>query len=95
MARADLLHQLKYRNLDLSKFDFELIKGPPVLSLLSPYDVQLIDDISRDPRLVTKLDQRLEYNDKIMQSRGFVRTTQGTNRAVYKGNLDIQGRAHL
>lgn len=84
MARADLLHQLKYRNLDLSKFDFELIKGPPVLSLLSPYDVQLIDDISRDPRLVTKLDQRLEYNDKIMQSRGFVRTTQGTNRAVYK-----------
>lgn len=84
MARADLLHQLKYRNLDLSKFDFELIKGPPVLSLLSPYDAQLIDDISRDPRLVTKLDQRLEYNDKIMQSRGFVRTTQGTNRAVYK-----------
>lgn len=84
MARADLLHQLKYRNLDLSKFDFELIKGPSVLSLLSPYDVQLIDDISRDPRLVTKLDQRLEYNDKIMQSRGFVRTTQGTNRAVYK-----------
>lgn len=84
MARADLLHQLKYRNLDLSKFDFELIKGPPVLSLLSPYDVQLIDDISKDPRLVTKLDQRLEYNDKIMQSRGFIRTTQGTNRAVYK-----------
>lgn len=84
MARADLLHQLKYRNLDLSKFDFELIKGPPILSLLSPYDVQLIDDISKDPRLTTKLDDRLKYNDQIMQSRGFVRTTQGTNRAIYK-----------
>lgn len=84
MARADLLHQLAYRNMDPNKFNFDLIQGPPVLSLLSPYDVQLIDDISRDPKLVTKLDQRLKLNDQIMRSRGFIRMTQGTNRAVYK-----------
>lgn len=84
MARADLLHQLAYRSMDPNKFDFDLIKGPPVLSMLSPYDVKLIDDISKDPRLVTKLDQRMKFNDQIMQSRGFVRMTQGTNRAVYK-----------
>ena len=83
MARADLLHKLMYRNQE-KQFKFEALQGPLISQVLTPYDVKLLDDISRDPRLVTKLDQRLEMNDNILRARGFVRTTQGTNRAVYK-----------
>ena len=89
MARMDLLHQLMFKSRDPNEFSFEKIQGPPICSLLSPYDVQLLDDISRDPKLITKFDQRLQMNDEIMKSRGFMRLTQGTNRAVYK-HLEAQ-----
>lgn len=83
MARADALNLL-YSQQKGSSFNFDLLRGPDVLSLLSPYDVNQIWDINNDPRLNTKLKERLTMIDSIMRARGFSRMTQGTNRAVYK-----------
>lgn len=64
------------------------ITAPPLLSLITPYDVSLIDDISRDPKLKTNLDKKYEYYNQILVPRGFTRLTQGTNRVVYRHRED-------
>lgn len=84
MARADILSRLYSSRRPANKFNFDMLTGPPVSSLLSPYDVQQIWDINNDPRLNTKLKERLNYIDTIMRGRGLTRITQGTNRACYK-----------
>jgi hypothetical protein len=82
MARADAISLLYSQR--RSGFDFDQLSGPYILNLLSPYDLQMIEDINNDPRLNTKLKERLNYVDNIMRARGFRRMTQGTNRACYK-----------
>lgn len=84
MARADILSRLYSSRRPANKFNFDMLTGPPVSSLLSPYDIQQIWDINNDPRLNTKLKERLNYIDTIMRGRGLTRITQGTNRACYK-----------
>lgn len=64
------------------------ITAPPLLSVLTPYDVATIDDICRDPKLKTKLDAKYEYFNQILEPRGFTKLTQGTNRAVYRFRED-------
>lgn len=87
MARADLLASLanaKYDPIKAAMMQFEMMTAPPLFSLITPTDVMDIETITKDPELTTKLKRRLELIDQLLYRRGFVRMTQGTNRAVYK-----------
>jgi hypothetical protein len=58
--------------------------APPLLSLLSPYDIKVLGDLARDPRLSSKLNKKLEIIKSILEPRGFAKFCSGTNRVVYK-----------
>ncbi len=84
MARADAVNRLIARQRSISSFNYELLSAPPLLSLLTPYDIKQLEDISKDPRLNAKLLQKREYINQILVPKGFRRFASGTNRIVYK-----------
>lgn len=84
MARADALSRLIAKDKSALSFNFDMLTAPPMLSLLSPYDIKQLEDISKDPRLNAKIVQKREYINQILTARGFKRFASGTNRIVYK-----------
>lgn len=83
MARADTLKML-YASRRGSGFNFDALSGPPLLSLLSAYDLKQMYDINNDPHLKTKVLDRIKMTDQIMGWRNFKRMVQGTNRIIYR-----------
>lgn len=84
MARADLINRLYSRDKTPLEFQFQSLMAPPLLSLLSPYDIQTLYNIARDPKLSAKLTKKLEMIKSILEPRGFVKFHSGTNRVVYR-----------
>lgn len=84
MARADILSRLYSANISPLEFNFQALTAPPLLSLLSPYDIKRLNDIARDPRLSAKLNKKLDMIKAILEPRGFVKFHSGTNRVVYR-----------
>lgn len=84
MARADLINILYSANRTPLEFKFQSLTAPPLLSLISAYDIKNLNDIARDPRLSSKLTKKLEYIKGILEPRGFVKFHSGTNRVVYR-----------
>ena len=84
MARLDILNILYSKKKSINDFNWDAITAPPLLSLLSPYDIQMLDSICRDPRLNSSLSKKKEYIRQVLEPRGFVRFASGTNRVVYK-----------
>jgi DNA-directed RNA polymerase subunit RPC12/RpoP len=84
MARADLINKMYSAHKTPLDFQFQSLVAPPLLSLLSPYDLRQLYDIARDPKLSAKLNKKLEYIKSILQPRGFVKFHSGTNRVVYR-----------
>lgn len=84
MARADLLNRLYSAHKTPLEFQFQSLIAPPLLSLLSPYDIKMLNDLARDPRLSAKLNKKLEIIKSILEPRGFIKFHSGTNRVVYR-----------
>ena len=84
MARADMLRMIMSKGKSALSFNWNALTAPPMLALLSPYDIKLLDDIARDPRYSGKLQQKRDIIDNILGARKFVRFASGTNRVVYK-----------
>lgn len=84
MARADIISKLYSSQQDMDRFDYNRLTAPPLFSMITYTDVMDMEQILADPRLVTKLKDRLKLIDQILGNRKFYRMTQGTNRAVYK-----------
>ena len=84
MARADLLNILYSAHKTPLEFQFDSLMAPPLLSLLSVYDIKQLYDLARDPKLSSKLNKKLEYIKAILEPRGFVKFHSGTNRVVYR-----------
>lgn len=84
MARADLINRLYSANRTPLEFKFQSLVAPPLLSLLSPYDIQQLNSLARDPKLSAKLNKKLDYIKAILEPRGFIKFHSGTNRVVYR-----------
>lgn len=84
MARSDLINRLYAVNKTPLEFKFQNLMAPPLLSLLSPYDINMLNSIALDPKLSSKLTKKLGYIKEILEPRGFVKFHSGTNRIVYR-----------
>lgn len=84
MARADVISKLMATKRSALNFNYDLLGAPPLLSMLSPYDITQIEDICKDPRLNSKTKEKREYINQILVPRGFKRFASGTNRIAYK-----------
>lgn len=84
MARADIISRMMCRDQSALTFDWDSLVAPPLLSILSPYDIQILEDVVRDPRLNSKILKKREIIDQILTARGLKRFASGTNRIVYK-----------
>ena len=84
MARLDPAFMLYAKKKSKEVFNYDALVAPPLLSLLSPYDINTIDMITTDPRLDSKLRERKNLLDQLLKQRGFIRFASGTNRVVYK-----------
>lgn len=84
MARADVISRLMSKNKSASSFNFDALCAPPLLALLSANDIVMIEDVCRDPRLNSKVKEKREIINNILEPRGFKRFASGTNRIAYK-----------
>lgn len=84
MARADLINRLYAVNKTPLEFKFQSLMAPPLLSLLTPYDIKILNDIALDPKLSAKLTKKLGLIKEVLEPRGFIKFHSGTNRIVYR-----------
>lgn len=84
MARTDILSILYAKKKSIKEFDWNSLIAPPMLSILSMYDINLIESITRDPLLISEPKKKKQYIEDILKPRGLVRFAAGTNRVVYK-----------
>ena len=84
MARTDILSILYAKKKSIKEFDWNSLIAPPILSILSMYDINLIESITRDPLLISEPKKKKQYIEEILKPRGLARFAAGTNRVVYK-----------
>lgn len=84
MARTDVLSILYAQKKNIKNFDWDKITAPPMLSILSQYDISLVENICNDPRLLSEPKKKKQYIEEVLKPRGLVRFAAGTNRVVYK-----------
>lgn len=85
--RYNTIDRMRARTMSSEEFDFDRLSAPPLLSLLTPQDLQGISNCilhakSDDPMLREK-----EVN-KILNPKGFYRLGAGTNRTCYECNYN-------
>lgn len=84
MARTDVLSILYAQKKNIKNFDWDKVTAPPMLSILSQYDITLVENICNDPRLLSEPKKKKQYIEEVLKPRGLVRFAAGTNRVVYK-----------
>ena len=88
MSREKQIQLLMDKTVDPGVFDFDRLTAPPLLSLISPDDLQYLQYLANSLKLNAKLDFKYQEIDKVMRSRGFEKIGSGTNRVTYK-HLEI------
>lgn len=84
MAKLDVLQSLYNKKQSVLDFNFDALTAPPLMSLLSPYDIMELNKIAKSVKLAGKIDLKYKLIDNIMTNRGFVKLHAGTNRVVYR-----------
>lgn len=84
MVKDNVLRALYSKQKSPLEFQFDSLTAPPLLSLLSVYDIAELNKIARSIKLSGKIDLKYKMIDDIMSLRGFVRLHAGTNRLVYR-----------
>ena len=84
MAKLDVLQSLYNKKQSALDFNFDALTAPPLMSLLSPYDIMELNKIAKSVKLAGKIDLKYKLIDNIMTNRGFVKLHAGTNRVVYR-----------
>lgn len=72
----------------IEDFHYDNIIAPPLLSLITPYDIEQLRLVATDIKLSGDVNKKYTIIDTIMRSRGFRRLAGGTNRVVYR-HLEI------
>lgn len=84
MIKDNVLRALYSKQKSPLEFQFDALTAPPLLSLLSVYDIAELNKIARSIKLSGKIDLKYKMIDDIMTARGFVKLHAGTNRVVYR-----------
>lgn len=84
MAKLDVLESLYNKRKSALEFNFDALTAPPLMSLLTPYDIMELNKIAKSVKLAGKIDLKYKLIDNIMTNRGFVKLHAGTNRVVYR-----------
>lgn len=65
-------------------FHYDQLQAPPLLSLLTIYDIDELRKIATSVALSGNVDKKYKMINNIMKPRGFVKLAAGTNRVVYR-----------
>lgn len=65
-------------------FHYDQLQAPPLLSLLTIYDIDELRKIATSVALSGNVDKKYKMINNIMKLRGFVKLAAGTNRVVYR-----------
>ena len=84
MSREEMLDLIKSPSVNPMTFDFDQMKAPPMLSFITPGDLQYLQYLANSIKLNAKLDYKYAEIDKVLTNRGFEKIGSGTNRVAYK-----------
>lgn len=84
MAKLNVLEALYNKKRSPFDFNFDALTAPPLLSLVTPYDIMELNRIATSVKFGGKIDLKYKMIDDIMTRRGFVKLHAGTNRVVYR-----------
>lgn len=83
MINSNLLRALYGGTTSVIDFCYDTLVGPPLLSLMHPYDIEQLRQIATSIELAGNIDKKYQIIDSIMKYRNFKRLAAGTNRLVY------------
>ena len=84
MSRVDIIDRLYARKMCALDFNFEMLAARPLLSLLTPRDIEELRRIAISVKLSSKPKEKYTMIDNILVPRGFKKIASGTNRVAYK-----------
>ena len=84
MSRVSLIEQLYKKRKSALEFNYDKLWAPPIMSIFTPYDIQELYRIATSLRLSSRIKEKYQMINRVMNNRGFVKTHAGTNRIVYK-----------
>lgn len=84
MARADILNTLYAKQVSALDFRWDNLFAPPLLSLVSAYDIERMRQIATSNKLASQPDEKYRLINDILVRRGFKKIASGTNRIAYK-----------
>lgn len=84
MIKSKVLQLLYGGTTTVEDFHYDQLVAPPLLSFLSPYDIEQLRETATSIKLSGDVNTKYKIIDSIMRSRGFVRLAGGTNRLVYR-----------
>lgn len=84
LTRQALIDKIQSKVTSIEDFNFDKLVAPPLYSLLSQYDIDRLYYIATSVKYSSKPKIKYQEMDKIMNARGFVKLSAGTNRVVYR-----------
>ena len=84
MSRVSVIEELySSKRKSALEFNYDKLWAPPILSILTPQDVQELTRIATSLKYNANIDLKYKLIDAVMVRRGFKRAHCGTNRVVY------------
>lgn len=84
MSRVSVIEELySSKRKSALEFNYDKLWAPPILSILTPQDVQELTRIATSLKYNANIDLKYKLIDAVMTKRGFKRAHCGTNRVVY------------
>lgn len=84
LERSSAIDRLQSRMVSIDEFNFDRLTAPPLYSLLTQYDIDLLYKIATSVKYSGNPRKKYKAIDDIMKPRGFVKLSAGTNRVVYR-----------
>lgn len=84
MGRISIIDRLYAQKRTALDFDYDNLYARPLLSLLTPYDIEELRKIATSIKLSSKPKVKYAKIDNILVPRGFKKIASGTNRVCYK-----------
>lgn len=83
-----ILYAKKYNPDEEALFNFNMLTGRSIYSMLSEYDIYQLYQIATDMKLSANLAEKIKRMNAILRPKGFERFGNGTNRIVYRSVCD-------
>ena len=84
LSRQALIDKIQSKVTSIEDFNYDKLTAPPLYTLLSQQDIDNLYYIATSVKYSGKPAQKYAAMDAIMNARGFVKLSAGTNRVVYR-----------